>query len=396
MVMEDRIQKINFLGRYLSSFRSVEEALEMAMIISQDVLGYDHAMIRLLEMDVLKAVKWIGFPREAADLVIHLGEGISGEVAQTGRAVLVTDTLKDSRFLMGVEGCRSELCVPLIYDGKTVGVFNVESERQGFFTQSDLHLLETFASQLSASFESARLREELGMAEKMSVVGSFASSILHDIRNDIHHLNISSDLLKNIQPDNVQIMMISNIVKKSADNIYGLIEDVFEFVKTGKATMTKKRAKLDDLLRHALEQIKTQCPDSIKLKLNLADSPELEMDERRVRRVLLNLGKNAVEAMPDGGKLEISAIREGEGVAIKISDTGVGIEKENIEKIWEPLFSYGKKNGTGLGMAVVKQIINDHGWKVSVESEPGKGSTFTIKAPCASREPDFTKPAGPA
>lgn len=266
--MEDRIEKVNFLGRYLSSFRSVDEALEMAMIISQDVLGYDHAMIRLLENDTLKAVKWIGFPREAADLVIRVGEGISGEVAQTGRAVLVTDTLKDSRFLMGVEGCRSELCVPMTYDGKTVGIINVESEQQGFFTENDRHILETFASQLSASFESARLREELGMAEKMSVVGSFASSILHDIRNDIHHLNISSDLLKNAQPDSERIKQISNIVKKSADNIYGLIEDVFEFVKTGKSSLSKKSVNLNQLLLSVIQLLKEQSPDNIEFKIN--------------------------------------------------------------------------------------------------------------------------------
>ncbi|VAX23364.1 hypothetical protein MNBD_NITROSPINAE03-1880 [hydrothermal vent metagenome] len=379
--MENRIQKINLMGRYLSSLRSADEALQMAMIISQDVLGYDYAIVRLLEKDVLKAVKWIGFPREAAELVIRVGEGISGEVAKTGRSVLVTDTLKDPRFLMGVEGCKSELCVPMIYDGKTVGVFNVESGKQGFFTEIDRHLLETLASQLTASFESARLRKELARAEKMSVVGSLASSILHDIRNDIHRLNISSDLLKTSPGDSELIAAVSDTVKKSADNIYNLVEDIFEFLKTGGSPLTKKRAKLGDLFENVVEQIRSQASDDIEIKLNLADSLELDMDKRQVRRVLLNLGKNAVEAMPDGGELEIIARDDGRAVVMEISDTGVGIDKDNLEKIWEPLFSHGKKQGTGLGMAIVRQIINDHGWEVSVKSETGKGSTFTIKAP---------------
>jgi len=351
------------------------------MIISQDVLGYDYAIVRLLENDILKAVKWIGFPREAADLVIRVGEGISGEVAKTGQSVLVTDTLKDSRFLMGVKGCKSELCAPMIYDGKTIGVFNVESAAQGFFTETDRHLLETLASQLTASFESARLREELAKAEKMSVVGSLASSILHDIRNDIHRLNISSDLLKTSPRDSDLIATISDTVKKSADNIYNLVEDIFEFLKTGRSSMTIKRVRLGDLFENVVEQIRSQAPDDIEIKLNLADSLELDMDKRQVRRALLNLGKNAVEAMPDGGELEINVKDEGSAVVMEISDTGVGIAKGNLEKIWEPLFSYGKKQGTGLGMAIVQQVINDHGWEVSVKSETGKGSTFTIKAP---------------
>ncbi len=351
------------------------------MIISQDILGYDYAIVRLLENDILKAVKWIGFPREAADLVIRVGEGISGEVAKTGQSVLVTDTLKDSRFLMGVKGCKSELCAPMIYNGKTIGVFNVESAAQGFFTEVDRHLLETLASQLTASFEAARLREELAKAEKMSIVGSLASSILHDIRNDIHRLSISSDLLKTSPRDSDLIATISDTVKKSADNIYNLVEDIFEFLKTGRSSMTIKRVRLGDLFENVVEQIRSQAPDDVEIKLNLADSLELDMDKRQVRRALLNLGKNAVEAMPDGGELEINVKDEGGAVVMEISDTGVGIAKGNLEKIWEPLFSYGKKQGTGLGMAIVQQVINDHGWEVSVKSETGKGSTFMIKAP---------------
>ncbi|MBI4827631.1 MAG: GAF domain-containing protein [Nitrospinae bacterium] len=155
--MDKKLEKLNFLGQYLAASRSVEETLDMAMIISKDVLGYDHAMIRLLDGALLRAVKWIGFPREAADLQIHIGEGISGAVAQSGQAILVEDTLKDSRFLKGVENCRSELCAPMLYNDKVIGIFNVESEQPAFFTESDRNILETFAALIAASMESARL-----------------------------------------------------------------------------------------------------------------------------------------------------------------------------------------------------------------------------------------------
>ncbi|MDH5756899.1 MAG: GAF domain-containing protein, partial [Nitrospinota bacterium] len=102
--MRSKIEKVNSLGKYLAAARSREEILDMAMSISQDVLGYDHAMIRLLdEKDILQAVKWIGFPREAANRGIRLGEGITGQAAKMGRSILVEDTTTDPRFIEGVE-----------------------------------------------------------------------------------------------------------------------------------------------------------------------------------------------------------------------------------------------------------------------------------------------------
>ena len=92
-------------------------------------------------------------------MAIRPGEGISGIVAQTNRAILVEDTLADSRFLKGVDGCRSELCVPMIHNAMTIGVINVESDNPAFFSDQDSHHLETLASQIAAALETARLRE---------------------------------------------------------------------------------------------------------------------------------------------------------------------------------------------------------------------------------------------
>jgi len=379
--MDEKIEKLNFLGRYLASSRSTEETLEMAMIISQDVLGYDHAMIRLMDGQTLKAVKWIGFPREAADLDIRMGEGISGEVAKTGGSILVEDTQNDVRFLPGVQGCRAELCVPMIYGDKTIGVFNVESDQPGFFTFRDRNILETFASQISASLETARLREELGRAEKLSVVGSLASSILHDIRNDIHRLNICADLLKNKELDGERIAMVSTLVKEAGDNIYGLIEDILEFVKTGKAVMDKKPHRMAPLLASIADQVRSLAPAGVDIGVDADETMELDLDKRKFARALLNLSKNAIEAMPGGGRLDITARRDGELDLIEVRDTGVGIDKERLRHIWEPLYTFGKTRGTGLGMAIVRKIVEDHGWTVEVESKAGAGTVFTITAP---------------
>lgn len=379
--MVEQIKKVNFLGQYLSSFRSDEQILDMSMRISQDVLGYDHAIIRLQEGGLLKAVKWIGFPREAADMPIRVGEGISGEVARTGTAILVEDTTRDPRFLKGVENCRSELCVPMTYNARTVGVFNVESDKQGFFSEKDRHILETFAQQISAALETARLREELARAEKLSAVGAFASSILHDIRNDIHRLNISSDMLENTEPDRKKNREISQIVKRSAENIYGLIEDIFEFVQTGRSSTAKRKQKIAPFLKAVAEDAREFSQNGVEIVVRADSGMEMKLDKRRMRRALLNLAKNATEAMPEGGRLTLAASVKNGAAVIKVRDTGVGIEPERLDKIWDLFYTHGKKHGTGLGMAIVRKIVEDHGWTVTAKSKPGKGTEFTITAP---------------
>jgi len=379
----DKLQKVNFLGQYLAASRSENQILEMAMLISHDVLGYDHAIIRLVHGEELLSRQWIGFPREAADRVIRIGEGITGEAAKTGKSILVEDTTTDPRFIKGVENCRSELCVPLVYNERTLGVFNAESDQTAFFTQQDVQLLETLASQIAAALETARLREELLRSEKLSTVGRMASSILHDIRNDIHQLNISSDLLKKDGLKAELTLKVSDMIRKSSDNIYGLIEDIFDFVRTGHSHLALKPQHLCLALDAVAEHIKSTRPANVEVILEAEDDIELSMDMRRVRRVLMNLARNGVEAMPDGGTLRITGKRSGADVVISISDTGVGITRENMLKIWEPLFTYGKANGTGLGMAIVKAIVEDHGWKIDVSSEPGKGTKFTITASAA-------------
>ncbi|VAX20884.1 hypothetical protein MNBD_NITROSPINAE02-1461 [hydrothermal vent metagenome] len=376
--MDEKLKMVNFLGQYLAASRSEGQIFDMALMISQNVMGFDHAIIRMLEKDLLITRSHIGFPRDAADIVIKLGEGITGEVAKTGQAIVSEDTQKDPRFLKGVDGCRSELCVPLTYNKATIGVINLESEKPGFFTKQDKSVMETLASQMAAAMETKRLRDELMRAEKLSVVGQMASSILHDIRNDIHTLNISADLLKSRELNPRLVKKVSEMVKGSGENIYGLIEDIFEFVKTGESRLYKKGVNLSGLLRSVLEETKSGTPDNVRVNLSSDESIEIEVDRRRFKRALLNLVSNGVEAMPEGGELTISASVKGGRVVIEIGDTGVGIENWHIEKIWEPLFTHGKKRGTGLGMAIVKKIVEDHGWKIGVESHIGKGTTFTI------------------
>lgn len=377
--MEEKLEKVNFLGQYLADSRSEEQILEMALLISKDVLGFDHAIIRLVSGDRLLSKKWYGFPREAADMVIKIGDGITGQAVKTGETILVEDTASDERFLAGVENCRSELCVPLKHNDKLLGAINVESDEAGYFAVQDINLLETLASQIAAALETNRLVGKLKQAQKLSVVGQMASSILHDIRNDIHQLYICSDLIRNPQVNEARLDMLGDMVKKSAANIYSLIEDIFEFVKTGETKLDKITENLSLVLDAAVVAIRSFAPDGILIRLDADPSIELKIDRRRFERVLFNLARNAIEAMGEGGELSIAGkLTEKGKVMIVVADTGSGISEERLARIWEPLYTFGKKEGTGLGMAIVRKIVEEHGFTISVESTPGEGTVFTI------------------
>ena len=121
-------------------------------------------------------------------------------------------------------------------------------------------------------------------------------------------------------------------------------------------------------------------PNNITIDDATADAPQIFVDQSKLKRVLTNLIQNAVDAMPDGGKLSISSTNAQKEVLISISDTGVGIARDGMQKIWTPLYTT-KAKGIGLGMAICKRIVEAHGGSISVDSVAGKGTTVTLKIP---------------
>ena len=114
------------------------------------------------------------------------------------------------------------------------------------------------------------------------------------------------------------------------------------------------------------------------------DKPLIKVDVEKIKRVFINLIKNAIDAMPSGGKLEIKSREKDGDLEIVFIDTGTGISKDFLEKIWTPFFTT-KAKGMGLGLPICKRIIEAHGGKISVDSTPGKGTTFTITIPVATK-----------
>ena len=224
--------------------------------------------------------------------------------------------------------------------------------------------------------------QEILWAEKLSMTGTIARSIAHEVRNPLTNLSLALEQLKDEVPDEVEdAELYFNIIKRNADRIGTLVTELLDSSKP-KSLQLKERS-LNDVLRESLKLVKDRVKlQNMKLKVNYDKSiPDIALDEDQIKIALLNIFINAIEAMkPDQGKLMVSTYLEGEEVVLQVSDNGKGIPKESLNKLFEPFFT-AKKGGMGLGLTTFQNIIQSHLGKVKVTSELGVGTNFYISFP---------------
>jgi len=226
-------------------------------------------------------------------------------------------------------------------------------------------------------------QEQLIRSEKLAAIGQLAGGVGHELRNPLGAIKnavyyIRGKMAKNeLGQKEPQVMEFLDIMDDEINTSNKIINDLLRFSRVGKPTVSP--AKIEKVIEDALSY--TLIPENIKLNKELdADLSAVEIDTDQVRQVLVNMIINAVQAMPEGGKLAISARERDKSPEVEISDSGCGIPEEIIDKIFDPLFTTRAK-GIGLGLAVCKTIIERHKGNIEVKSKVGKGTTFTIKLP---------------
>nr|WP_263323230.1 ATP-binding protein [Neobacillus sp. Marseille-Q6967] len=223
-----------------------------------------------------------------------------------------------------------------------------------------------------------RIHEELLQKEKLAVIGQMAAAIAHEIRNPLSSLKGFTQLQEERYPNmnDFYPIMISEI-----DRINSIVNDLMTLGKPKDLQFLK--ANIEEIIAYTLSIIQYQAEkQEISVETTIAGPlPPLECDSKQLKQVFINLLKNAVESMPNGGKLEIKVkVVESKKMLISIEDEGFGIEDKNILNLGEPFFTT-KQNGTGLGLLVTNQIINDHRGKLKFESKLGIGTKVEVILP---------------
>lgn len=221
-------------------------------------------------------------------------------------------------------------------------------------------------------------QEQLVRKEKLAVLGQLAGGVGHELRNPLGVISNSVYYLKMVLPDaDKKILDYLGTISSEVNRSTEIVSDLVNFSRTKPAE--KERIEVSELIVQVLERHSPS--EKVEVTTQVAsDLPLVFVDARQIGQVLDNLVTNAYQAMPEGGKLPIKAKAEEDKVLVSFMDTGCGISQENMKKLFEPLFTT-KAKGMGLGLAVSKNLVEASGGSIEVESEEGKGSTFTVILP---------------
>lgn len=339
----------------------------------------------VLVVDVIRAQD--GTDLQATDAYSH---SIPRQVFDSGEPVCIVDAAEGAHTNLGASVSALDLCTvmcaPLRVRDETLGVMYVDSKLANReFTDADLRFFEAVCQQMAVTLENARLNETVVQAERMATVGQMTSMILHDLGGPMTVLSNYADLLEEHEEASEDIRQMAAEMREASDKAMGMLRSVLDFVR-GSTSYNLRPYNLTLLLRTVVGQRAAELGERlIHLDMDLQYRDPVLLDSHRMDRVLTNLLNNAVDAMPEGGELRVSSRDAGGGMAaLSVTDTGVGIAPERLGAIFEPFVTHGKKKGTGLGLAIVKQIIDNHDGAIVCESEPGRGTTFTITLPAAS------------
>jgi len=237
------------------------------------------------------------------------------------------------------------------------------------------------SEKLSLALEQQKeYQKQLIFSERMRSLGELAAGLAHEIKNPLGAIKSSAEIIKESFKEDSPVKEFLDILLKETSRLNKIVTNFLTFARPVKPELLP--CSIKKILEHVMKLVKTEMEkNNISLEKDISEGiTEISADAQQLQQVFLNLSLNAIQAMPEGGKLFIRVREEGEYMTITFRDTGRGISKENLDKLFTPFFST-KKNGTGLGLATSYRIIENHGGSISVESEPDKGTSFIINMP---------------
>ena len=214
--------------------------------------------------------------------------------------------------------------------------------------------------------------------ERLAAIGELAGMVGHDLRNPLTGIKNSAYFLKKkgAEISEVQANEMLDVIDKCVNYSNKIVNDLLDYSR--EIHLELKEYSPQSLIFDSLAM--AQVPEKVKIVNCLKHTPNVKVDTDKIKRVFINLIKNAVDAMPNGGKLTIESKKVNDGVEISFVDTGTGISDEILPKLFSPLFTT-KAQGMGFGLAICKRIVETHGGKITVETVKGKGTTFKVTLP---------------
>ena len=391
------------VGQVINSTLSLREALQV--ITREASLLMEAKMSALLLLD--QSGEWLELRAHhgagksyLAKPRVNVAESLLGIVVRRKKPIQVENVQVSTRYqsvdVARKEGLVSLLSVPLSFAGEILGTLSVYTAEPHSFSNEEIRVLSALAELSGIAMEKARLyerivevEEELRQSEKLSALGLLAAEVAHEIRNPLTVMKMLYHSLDLKFPPGDPRIKDLQIMGAKMDHLNKIVEQALDFARHTEPKFTRVDVNplINDmglLIRHKLRQ------QQIELVQKLSpDLPSISADTTLLEQAFLNLALNAVEAMPEGGRLTIAScavslsadMSQPTHVVVSFKDTGVGLGREQRRRIFTSLLGSTKTKGTGLGLAIVARVVEAHRGKVEVRSRVGRGTTFEIFLP---------------
>ncbi len=357
----------------INSNMELDTLLPDIVKITGDYLKVRNASIMLIDWDSLTINCYTGAASNHNSLSVK--QGIVGDVAGTGTEYIVNIRSNSS------SKSKSYLALPLKAGSKILGVFNLTDKDEDYFNEDEVSIARYIASQCALAIERHSIYNKMRVNENLQAIGLLKSSVAHDISNLLAIADVYLGLIEEEIDKTSNIYEYVTAVKSEMKRISILATDMLDLSKD-KLVIHKTKFKVGELINELKLYSEAFAKNSnTNVEFILKDNVSMVADKNRLFRVFFNLLNNSSDATSDGGRIVLSAKQTGKDISFIVADTGKGISEENIVKLFQPFFTSGKIKGTGLGLAVVQDIIKAHGGSIRVRSKLGAYTCFLIRIP---------------
>lgn len=401
-----RMRQLEMVGRVNKEITRELDLTVLLQLITRratELLGAAGGMVRLWDeaSQRLVSATWHGVAEWLTDGSVHLGEKVAGTVAQRREGTIVNDFRTSpctTSLCLEETGHPAVLAEPLLNRDQLVGVILLTAEQPGrHFTSDDSEILRLFAAHAAIAIGNARLyadlrhtyeglqraQEERVQSEKLRALGQIVARITHDLNNVLAIVLGQVELLR-VQVGDPEVQRRLSILRIAAADGVHVIRRLQGFARRGSSgslipcNLTALVREVVELTRPRWQDVPQRRGVVIEVQTCREALPPILGHPAEIREALTNLIFNAVDAMPEGGLLTLAEHATPEGVALTVSDTGVGMTDEVRQHVFEPFFTTKGGQGTGLGLSLVYGIMQRHGGHIEVTSIPEKGTTFTL------------------
>jgi len=393
-IQADSLQRLLEISTRLSSTLHLETLLALVMDVATELTNTEAASILLVDQKTgqlhFAASTGSQMPK---DIVVPLDSSIAGWVVRNGRSLVLADVQADDRFYATIDEdlkfhTRSMLAVPLVTAKGIIGCLEVINKTDNSaYSPQDMAILEALASQSAAAILNAHLFQQ----------SDLLAEIMHELKTPLMAITTASELLARPDfPPEKQAEVVGMIQRESA-RLSRLTKEFVDFARleSGRMHLERKPVSIGEVIGDVVRLSEAQAAArgitlTAVLPTNLpaaTDSPCLIGDQDRLKQVLLNLVSNGIKYNRPNGRLTITAACDTNQLTLTIQDTGHGISPADLPHLFERFYripdSEGQAEGSGLGLAIAEKIVSEHHGRISVQSEVGVGTTFTIILPLA-------------